>query len=439
LDGNFKQAQRQKSAAGNQREEFSKSPSVIPARLGGASGEAWADTGIQLRLCFDMGKSFFLFLLPLACLTGCSSVSIDKARANFYTGRFAQANENLKEVPPGDKDEVLYLSERGMIRQTLGLYDESNKDWRQATEINERLADYSVSRETASLMSNDKVLTYRGVPFERTLIYTFLAKNYLAQSNWDYSAICARNIISHLDNLNGFPDLSYSRYMAGFCLEMINDKGNAAIQYRSAAKTTRYLAIDPDSGKISAVASNIPGLTLTNAPPATQPGQEPNELVCFIGIGKMPKWCQSEYELDMAPFAEIYSGDKYLGRSYPFANTSGLMADSRKRLAVLQAGKDTTRVVVKEVIAQSVESQNQALGDITRLILFAMEEPDTRCWETLPLWLEVARVPCPSALKNYKVVFKTSSGVALKTSVVSAPIARRGNIFVSFCRDLEGE
>ena len=200
-----------------------------------------------------------------------------------------------------------------------------------------------------------------------------------------------------------------------------------------------YLAIDPDSGKISAVASNIPGLTLTNAPPATQPGQEPNELVCFIGIGKMPKWCQSEYELDMAPFAEIYSGDKYLGRSYPFANTSGLMADSRKRLAVLQAGKDTTRVVVKEVIAQSVESQNQALGDITRLILFAMEEPDTRCWETLPLWLEVARVPCPSALKNYKVVFKTSSGVALKTSVVSAPIARRGNIFVSFCRDLEGE
>jgi tetratricopeptide (TPR) repeat protein len=382
---------------------------------------------------------FFLTLLLATALTGCSSVSLEKARANFYNGRFVHANENLKDIPQGDRDEILCLTERGMIRQTLHLYDESNKDWRKATEINDELAKYSVSRETASLLSNDRVITYRGMPFERTLIYTFLAKNYLAQYNWDYATICARNIISHLENPNGFPDISYSRYLAGFCLEMINDKGNAAIQYRAAAKVMNNISIDPDSGRITALSSNITGAVNTNELFVKEAGKEPYELVCFIGIGKMPKWCRSEYEFDMAPSAWIYSGNKYLGRSYPLANTAALMVDSKKRLAVLQAGKDIARVVVKEVIAQSVESQNQALGELTRLILFSLEQPDTRCWETLPLWLEVARVPCPAKLENYRVEFKTSNGVTLKSKTISAPITRRGNIYVSFCRDLDLE
>lgn len=413
--------------------------------------------------------SFFLPALLAAVLTaGCSSVSIEKARANFYAGRFVQANENLKDIPSGDKDEVLYLSERGMIRQTLRLYDDSNKDWRQATEINDQLAKYSISKETASLLVNDNVLTYRGLPFERTLIYTFLAKNYFAQYNWDYAAICARNIISHLENPNGFPDIPYSRYLAGFCLEMINDKGNAAIQYRAAAKILNKfkdaagpearalpmtndagegrataslpcrlnLTIDPETGRIALASSNTLINAHSNAFVRAAGAREACELICFIGIGKMPKWCQSEYEFDLAPFAEIYSEDQYLGRSYPLANTAELMVNSKKRLAVLQAAKDVTRVTVKEIISESVESQNQALGGITRLILFSLEQPDTRCWETLPLWLEVARVPCPAALKSYKVVFKTSSGVALKSITVSTPIARRGNVFISFCRDL---
>ncbi|MDO9542521.1 MAG: hypothetical protein Q7J98_09385 [Kiritimatiellia bacterium] len=382
---------------------------------------------------------WLLALLAAALTTGCASVSVEKARSNFYTGRFVQANENLKSIPSGDKDEILFLSERGMIRQNLRLYDESSKDWREATEINDRLAKYSFSKETASLLVNDRVLTYRGMPFERTLIYTFLAKNYWAQYNWDYAAICARNIIAHLESLNGFPDISYSRYLAGFCLEMINDTGNAAIQYRAAARIMNGWSIDPDSGRITSVSSNIAVGAQTNDSSTETIGETSGELVCFIGIGKMPKWCQSEYELDMAPYAEIYCGDKYLGRSYPLGNTAELMINSKKRLAVLQAAKTTTRVVVKEIISESVESQNQALGSLTRLILFSLEQPDTRCWETLPLWLEIARVSCPTPLESYRVVFKTSNGVALKSKMVEAPIARRGNIFISFCRDIEGE
>lgn len=389
-----------------------------------------------------MRKGSFLFALPLTLLAagltaGCASVSLEKARANFYAGRYAQADENLRELPAGDKDEILYLSERGMVRHVIGKYDASNQDWRQATEVNARLPAYSFTKSTASMLINDNVLTYRGLPFERTFLYTYLAKNYLAQSNWDYAAICARNIISHLQNLDGFPDIAYSRYLAGFCLELIDDRGNAAIQYRAAGKATQSASISPDSGQIKSAITNAPAAAHSNAFFRAADARAAHELVCFLGIGKMPKWCRSEYEFDMAPYAELYCQDKYLGRSYPLANTAELMSGSKQRLAVIQAAKETSRIVLKEVIAEAVESQNQALGGITRLILFSLEQPDTRCWETLPLWLEVARVPCPADLKNYQVVFKTSNGVALKSKTIEAPLARRGNIYISFCRDLD--
>lgn len=376
-------------------------------------------------------------LLAALLTAGCASVSVDKARANFYAGRLNHANENLKDIPRGDKDEILMLCERGMIRQNLGLYDESSRDWRDAMEINDRLAQYSLSRQTASFITNDKVLAYRGLPFERTILYSFLAKNYLAQSNWDYAAICARNIISHLENLNGFPDISYSRYLAAFCLELINDSGNAAIQYRAAAAAAKSIHIDTVSGNLIPAATNTAGRSSNMAESTTSGGEFASELVCFIGIGKMPKWCLSEYEEDMAPYADIYCGETHLGRSYPLSNTANLMSASRKRLAALQATKDASRLVVKEVIAETIGSQNQALGDLTRLILFSLEEPDTRCWETLPLWLEVARVPCPAELANYRVEFKTSEGVLLKSKTIANPISQRGRIFISFCRDLE--
>lgn len=382
---------------------------------------------------------FLLFPLLLAAIltAGCSSVPLEKARANFYAGRFAQADENLRDIPAGNKDEILFLSERGMIRQNLRRYAESSRDWREATEINERLAGISVSEQTASLLSNDKVLTYRGLPFERTLVYTYLAKNYFAGQNWDYAAICGRNIIAHLENLNGFPDIPYSRYLAGFSLELINDPGNAAIQYRAAAKNLDNLTIDPATGRIFPSSSNGVSSAQTNGLAGARRAPDSCELVCFIGLGKMPKWYQADYEFDLAPYAEIYGEDKYLGRSYPLANTALLMAASQKRLALLQATKEVSRIVIKEIISESVEQQNQTLGAITRLILFSLEQPDPRCWETLPLWLEIARVPCPAALKSYKVVFKTSSGVALKSRVIDAPIARRGNSYISFCRDIE--
>ena len=365
-----------------------------------------------------------------AFLQGCSTPPLRSARENFYAGRFEQANTNLASIPKGDKDEILYLMERGMVRQGLGDFEASSMDWRRAAELDDMLETYSLSQGAASMVANDRTLAFRGMPFERTLMFAFLAKNYLAMSEWDYAAICARNIIKRLENLNGFPDTAYGRYMAGFCLETINDTGNAAIQYRAAGQLlTNQVSIDADSGAISPAGGP--------APPAHPAPKQPSELICFIAFGRLPKGenCGSSRG-GAPPFAEIFCGKKYLGRSYPFSNTLELMAASRKRLAAIQLAKDATRIAAKAAVAEAVNRQNEALGALVWLALFSMEMPDDRCWETLPMWLQIARVPCPADLEGYTVVFKNALGETLWKKDVSRPISRRGGTFISFCRDI---
>ncbi|MFH1477955.1 MAG: hypothetical protein ABIH24_10785 [Verrucomicrobiota bacterium] len=368
-------------------------------------------------------------------MAGCASPPLQTARANFYAGKFEQANTNLASIPKDNKDEILFLMERGMIRQNLGQYKESATDWRRAGDLDAKLDAYSVSQGASSLIVNDRMLSFRGMPFERTLMYAFLAKNYLADSNWDYAAICARNIIKKLENLDGFPDIAYGRYMAGFCLELIADEGNAAIQYRAASRLLQdNILIDALSGDILPTTNTVCS-TATMAKAALR--TEPAELVCFIAMGRMPAGeLHGDFYSQFPPYAEIYCNDEYLGRSYPFANTADLMMASQHRLAAMQLAKDATRIATKVAIAETMKQQNDVLGALVFLALFAMEAPDTRCWETLPLWLEIARVPCPVDLKSYSVVFKSAAGAILGKKVITTPLSRHGNIFISFCRDV---
>ncbi len=368
-------------------------------------------------------------------LIGCASPPLQTARMNFYAGKFEQANTNLATIPKDDKDEILYLMERGMVRQNLGQYEASAMDWRRAGDLDAKLETYSLSQGAASLIVNDRTLAFRGMPFERTLMYAFLAKNYLAVSNWDYAAICARNIIKKLETLDGFPDMAYGRYMAGFCLELINDEGNAAIQYRCAAQMlTNCVLIDPLSGDILPMTNDVHGAMPMNK---VKFKAEPAELVCFITLGRMPIGeIYGDFYAELPPYAEIYCNETYLGRSYPFANTATLMGASQRRLAAIQLAKDATRIATKVAISEAVKQQNDTLGALIFLALFAMEAPDDRCWETLPLWLEVARVPCPADLQGYTVVFKSAAGATLGSKTVTAPLTRRGHTFISFCRDV---
>ncbi len=347
---------------------------------------------------------------------GCATVSIDDARRQFSAGQLDTAEQTLANLPENG-DLVLNLMERGMIRHLREDYTGSTMDWLRAVRLEENLETHSLSKAGASMVVNDNALAFRGYPYERTYLHVFLARNYLAQGMWDDAAVEARSIIRKLEHREGFPDDAYSRFMAGLCLELTGDSSGAALQYRTASGLMTDWAIDENTGRFVPAGSNTPPLM----------ARTETELVCLVdldgGRGAIPS------------YAEIHAGGRRIGITHTLARTAQLDWESSQCTAARRMAKQVARVAVKETLATAVEYQNEDLGRLLRFLLYALEAPDERRWQTLPNKLAVARCPCPADLKSFEVVFKTAEGMTLSQMTVGAPLTRRDRVFVSMCRD----
>ena len=193
-----------------------------------------------------------LVVLTALILCGCATPALDSARSNFYAGKYDKACETLDSAKIPENNQVLFRMERGTIRLFAGHYESSAQDYIEASDQLDKLETYSLSKGAASWVANDSVQDFRGTPYERTLLHAFTAKDHLAMANWDNAAVEARRIIKSLDSSarGNYPEDAYSRYMAGFCLEMIDDDSNAAIQYRRTSAQLSGIRVDENTGHL---------------------------------------------------------------------------------------------------------------------------------------------------------------------------------------------
>jgi hypothetical protein len=336
--------------------------------------------------------------MALVCLcAGCASTGLNAARANFSAGRLDMAVSNLQETAKGPNvDRVLVLMERGTIQQARGKHAEAVRDWVAAAKLAEQLDYYSVGKGSASMVVNDSVTAFRGVPFERTLTRTFCAISYMMMSLWDDAAVEARNIVELQQRLEGFPDDAFSHYVAGLAFEMIDDSNNARIEFERAATLAAGVPMDPASGRTG---------------PAPAAGAR--ELIVLAGLGRIQArhgGAQWDAAWGGDPHVEMVADGKVIGRTRLLTDAGRLSAATDTRLAALRAAKTASRVVLKEALAESIERQNRGMGELVRLILFAMERPDERRWELLPLWLQVGRAALPDKAGNIDLVFRGNGG-----------------------------
>jgi tetratricopeptide (TPR) repeat protein len=361
-------------------------------------------------------KAVALLAVVAVLAAGCASPQLAAARRQFWTGGAGEAAHTLRhDRRAGKHDRVLLLMERGMASFALGRYGEAAKDWIRADEYARDLEYFSLTRQTASLVINDETVQFLGAPHERALLHTFAALAFLSMGEWEEAAVEARRLAARLENLQGFPDDAFSHYVAGLCFEIFADSEAARLEYQRAGALAPGLGLDPFTGRMKSVP----------APAAAPTGG--CELVCFVLAGQAPS---SDGAWPTGSGVARLNYGVPLGASRTLTSVADLVARGDARLADLRAAKTVTRIVMKEALASAVEKENEALGAILRLLLFALETPDTRRWETLPQWLGVARFPCPADLGDFDVVFE--NGVTRRTR----PLARSGKLFVAVCRDL---
>lgn len=364
-------------------------------------------------------KAYSLLLALLLLGAGCATpVPLNAARRNFSNGQLEEADKTLTPLP-NDQNRVMNLMERGMIRHVRRDFTNSTSDWLAAVQLEKQLETHSLTKAGASMVINDSTLAFRGYPYERTYLHVYLAKNYLAMGLWSDAGVEARNIALQMAKLDGFPDDAFSHYMAGFCFGLCGDDSNAAMQYRQVARLAPECGIDEMTGRFRL--PNAP----TNPPVARSPNE--TELICFIDF---------DGHAGLLPYsAAIYANGQFLGTSHTLTSVYQLQTASSERMATRRAAKTLSRLAVKGAIAIAAWSRDENLGLLTGMLLLALEDEDLRRWETLPAKLAVARVPCPSDLKQFEVAFKSYSGQTLKRITVTSPLLRKDNLFISICRD----
>lgn len=381
-----------------------------------------------------------ILYIGLSTLSGCSSSNIYSAREEFYQGNLEEAEKSIGTNSTAEgTNAILVLMERATILQADGKYRQSAEAIKKASYLERLLRTYSISQGAQSLLINDTVQDYTGPPFERTYMHNIAALDHLAVANFNDAGVEARRIIYSLnsDTRGNYPDDAFSRYLAGFIFEILNETDNSSIQYGIADSLAHNFHIDAKTGFIYQT-----GDSDYSPDSAVNSENSSNfQLIVFVLMGRSPTGMEmfniKQSEKASAPYAKIYINGSYAGRSYPLTDIYFLTAETARIQILRRAAKTAARIAAKETIARKLDKEINGLGLLSRIILFGiLERQDRRRWETLPRWMEVARISCKVPPESYEIQIAGCKKCNKKTVKITNPISRIGNKYISLFRDI---
>ena len=187
-------------------------------------------------------------IVSLLLLTGCAAGysgfmkgSLNSLESRDYAGALAKL-----EKPQGKTNKLLYRFEKGLILHYQGQYEASNREFEKAERLIDQLYARSISREIASLVTNDAIRPYSGEEFERSFIHYYRAMNYQYLGQPEEALVECRKANLRLEDYAAAADyeLSYKndaflQYMTGLFFEAEGELNDAYIAYRDAEKGYR--------------------------------------------------------------------------------------------------------------------------------------------------------------------------------------------------------
>ena len=197
--------------------------------------------GLLFPRSVSLGLGTLALLFALGCAAGYSGMmrgSLSKLKDGDYDGALAKL-----EKPSGSTNKLLYRLERGLIFHYQGEYVASNEQFEAAERLIDKLYTRSLSRELASLFTNDAIRPYTGEEYERVLIHYYRALNYnhLGESE-DAMVECRKANLRLADfAAQAEYELSYKndafvQYMTGLFYEAAGEWNDAYISYKDAEK-----------------------------------------------------------------------------------------------------------------------------------------------------------------------------------------------------------
>jgi len=391
------------------------------------------------------------------------------------SGGMASAIRGLDAANPGPFKDLLYHLELGMLLRLDGRYEESQKSWKTAAE-QVQPAEQSIEDDVVNLLKgassyvvNDRLRAYPGYDYEKVMLLTHIALNYLAMGDFDQARVAikqthelealiaearskeiaeveekakTRGARTSFKELNGYPvetidnpevnalknsyQSALSHYLAGFVYEALGEPGLAAPGYRLANE------LQPNQPLLEEALRELDRRV-------GAAGDGLTDVLFVIGSGTAPALQSRQFRLPvpagkgLAMVVASFPVMAATGLSHPWSQLAfdggpalaaapitsiDLMA--RRRLSDDMPGimlrtsvRAGSRALLQAGLQQGGGSDRHAAAvGIAALAIAAgsilTEKADERTWRTLPSEISIARARVPSGV--HTVTLQTPEG-----------------------------
>jgi hypothetical protein len=351
-------------------------------------------------------------------LSSCASyTSATRKGMEAFEHRDYQAAETVYSPAaeaPG-KDQLVYLFDRATVRNAAGKFEESAKDFQLADRLSEIKNYTALATEVATVITNDRILTYKGEEFEHVLVSTYLALNYAGLGEDENAAVAARQVNRKLERLRDEGKRKYhlnafSQYLAGVLFERLGNWNFAYVDYKKAfalKPNFEPLRNDVIRGALQTDNSNDLekyrrqlGVSKEEMKEASKEMRTKGSVVLLYQNGFAPEkvpnaqWHElPEYRLRFNKHraARLYLDGEEVARSAVLFNVEEAALENMKEKYATYLVKRAMGVATRAVVAHQLDKNNPGLGTLVAIAMGAASQADLRSWTTLPKDFQVAR------------------------------------------------
>ncbi len=362
-----------------------------------------------------------VFFSAAAVMSGCASARLQQARSEFYSGNLGEASAALSSPDKvSSREQLLFYMEKGLILHYAGQYPESILLLRKASDLIQAQEVISASQQVASMVTTEWITEYKGEYAERLFVHTYLMMDYLLVNDPESALVEAKQALAvYKDYPEACSGDLFTRALIAHCFEAEGEINDAYIEYKKLAELLPSPALVADRlcdlGSRLGFSDDVKRYQKYLPPSAGKSPKtdEAAELIVFAAQGRAPvkvpqnivlppsiRFSFATYENVTDGFYPVAAhGSNGTETGSPITTDVGrvLRTSLKDRLTQIIA-KETARAVAKEAIARQVDDPLAEL--LVRIALLIMEEPDTRCWETLPAYLTLVRVPLRKGLNR---------------------------------------
>jgi len=379
-----------------------------------------------LKRSVAMAGLFLFSLSTISCATYQSKVA--ESRNYLQNGQYDLAEKSLEPLAKKqDGDQLVYLLDYSVALQMSGKIKESSEALIKADKLAESQDYTSVSRQAGSLLINQEMVQYQGDSFEKFYINAYAALNYLELGQLDEALVETRRMNEKYVKINSedrktFEKNVFGKYLSAMIWESNQNWDDAYIAYEEAYK------LEPG---IPFIAADL----IRSSKRARRTDTYQKWKKSFPEVAEKKEWYDKNYgelviiyEQGWGPRkAQVGGQGIYAGGYNPpilqpvFNNVVGMKAsisgigefESNKVYDVERAAIETLQhdyawlsakrigaFAAKEVVADQIRQQNEALGNVAWLAMQLSERADLRQWSTLPQSVQLVRVPLKGGKYN---------------------------------------